>query len=80
MKTEIQRWGNSLAIRIPRPFAKETHLEQGSSVDLSLDSGNLLIVPSRKKQYSLADLVSEITDENLHDAQDFGPSVGLETW
>ncbi len=80
MKTEIQRWGNSLAIRIPRPFAQETHLEHGSAVDLSLDSGNLVIVPLRGKQYKLADLISQISDTNTHEAIDTGGSVASEVW
>jgi antitoxin MazE len=80
MKTEIQRWGNSLAIRIPRPFAQETHLEHGSPVDLSLDSGRLIIVPVRPREYELEDFISQISDANIHETVDSGVSVGSEVW
>lgn len=80
MKTEIQRWGNSLAIRIPRAFAQETHLENGSAVNLSLEAGNLVIAPIPKKKYALGDLISQISGANTHSAIDTGAAAGSEVW
>ena len=45
MKTRIQKWGNSLALRIPKSFAAETHQEQGPLVDISLHDGRLIVEP-----------------------------------
>jgi antitoxin MazE len=46
MKTTIQKWGNSLAVKIPRVFADEIHLDESSTVDLTINSGTLVIVPA----------------------------------
>lgn len=79
MKTTIQKWGNSLALRIPRPFAEEIHLEENSTVDLTIRSGKLVIVPA-EPEVTLEALVEQITDENCHDEVDTGPRVGNEVW
>ena len=80
MKTAIQRWGNSLALRIPRTYAVETHLSEGSEVELTLKSGTLVIRPIVRKRYSLTDLVERITPANRHDSVETGLAVGQETW
>ena len=79
MKTTIQKWGNSLAVRIPRPFADEIHLEENTAVDLTIRSGKLVIAPSAPT-ITLESLVDQITDENRHDEIRTGPRVGNETW
>lgn len=80
MRTRLQKWGNSLAVRIPQPFAKEASLEENSAVDVSLRNGKLLIVPVREPEYSLADFVSRITKKNLHSEVPTGKSRGNEAW
>ena len=65
MKTTIQKWGNSLVVRIPRPFADEIHLEENSTVDLTIKSGKLVIVPA-EPALTLESLVEQIKDENRH--------------
>lgn len=79
MKTTVQKWGNSLAVRIPRPFADEIHLEENSTVDLTVRSGKLVIVPAEPAM-TLDALVDQITDENRHDEIETGPRVGNEIW
>ena len=78
MKTKIQRWGNSLAVRIPRPFAAEAGLEQQSEVDVAVVDGALVITPSPAP--ALDELLARVTDENLHGEIDFGSPVGHEVW
>jgi antitoxin MazE len=80
MKTRVQRWGNSLAIRIPRPFAAEAGLEQQSEVDISLVDGALVVKPCPEPSFSLEELLSQVTDDNLHEEVDLGPPVGREVW
>lgn len=80
MQTKIQKWGNSLGLRIPRSFAKEAGVEAGSEVDLSLRNGDLVVKPARRKRYRLKDLVRKITPRNLHDEVDTGRPVGREVW
>ena len=79
MKTRIEKWGNSLALRIPRPFAEEFNLHEGSAVDVSVRNGNLVVVPIAEPQFTLEELVEQITPENRHDEVDVG-LVGNEVW
>ena len=57
MQTRIQKWGNSLALRIPKSFAAESHLEQGMLVDVSLLDGKLLVTPIRPPAVTLEELL-----------------------
>jgi len=79
MKARIQKWGNSLALRIPKSFATHSNIEQGSVVDLSLDNGRLIVEPAQE-QYSLEELLARVTKKNLHSEVDFGLPVGKEVW
>ena len=78
MHIHIQKWGNSLALRIPKPFIQETHLKEGASVNLSLSKGKLILTPVRHVKYTLKKLLTGATKENVHPEDDFGPPVGKE--
>ena len=80
MRTAVQRWGNSLALRIPRAYAAETRIVEGSEVDLTMKAGGLLVRPIVRKQHSLADLVKRIKPANRHDSISTGDAVGQEAW
>ncbi|MBS1769698.1 MAG: AbrB/MazE/SpoVT family DNA-binding domain-containing protein [Acidobacteria bacterium] len=79
MKVQIQKWGNSLALRIPKSFAIESHIAQGSTVELSVEKGKIVVFPVERK-LTLDDLLADITPEKLHSEIDMGPSVGKEIW
>jgi antitoxin MazE len=80
MVTTVQKWGNSLALRIPKAYAEETRIHDGSSVDLTLQAGNLVITPVQKKTFTLEQLLKDVTPENQHQAIDSGSAVGQEIW
>jgi antitoxin MazE len=80
MITKIQKWGNSLGLRIPKSFAEEADVEPGSEVDLSVIDGGLVIKPLRKRKYQLSALLRRVTDSNLHDEVPTGEPVGREAW
>jgi antitoxin MazE len=80
MKTRVQKWGNSLALRIPKSFASEVGLDPDSSVEMSLKDGKLVVVPSEKSKFTLRQLLAQVTDENLHREVDTGSAVGGEVW
>jgi antitoxin MazE len=79
MRTRVQKWGNSLAVRIPKSFALEAHFEQDTQVEVTLRDGELVVSPV-KAGYVLKDLLEQITEENKHSEVDFGPAVGAEVW
>ena len=80
MKSTVQKWGNSLAIRIPKSFAAEIDLSQGAEIDLILFENKIQIKPIKKKKISLDDLLSQVTEENIHKEVDTGTPVGMEIW
>jgi antitoxin MazE len=80
METRVKKWGNSLALRIPKPLAAEVGLEDISPVELSLMDGRLVITPAAEPELSLATLLAQVTEENLHGEVDTGPAVGGEVW
>jgi len=80
MRTRVQRWGNSLALRIPKPFAAEVGLEPGSPVEVSLVDGKLVVAPIVEPVPTLEDLLARVTEDNLHREVDTGPAVGHEVW
>ena len=80
MQTKIKKWGNSLALRIPKSFALNANLKQDELVDISVDKERIIIIPLGKKEYSLDDLLAGVSEENLHGEFDTGVPVGKEIW
>ncbi|MEX2557091.1 MAG: AbrB/MazE/SpoVT family DNA-binding domain-containing protein [Actinomycetota bacterium] len=80
MQTRIQMWGNSLGLRIPKAFAEEAQVEAGSTVDISVERGELIVRPVPRRKYELRSLLKEITPDNIHDAIETGAPVGREVW
>ncbi|MGH2785447.1 MAG: AbrB/MazE/SpoVT family DNA-binding domain-containing protein [Actinomycetota bacterium] len=80
METRIQRWGNSLGVRIPKAFAEEADVDAGSAVDVTVVNGDLVLRPLRRRSYDLSTLVKGIDQGNVHEAIETGPSVGREAW
>ncbi len=80
MLARVQKWGNSLALRIPAPFARETGLYPGSEVDLALEDRRLVVTPRKGSAYTLEDLVSGITAANRHEAVSTSDPRGAEAW
>ena len=80
MQTKIQKWGNSLAIRIPKSFALDINLKQDELVDLSVDESKIVITPMRGKKYSLEELLKGVSGNNLHGEIATGSPIGKEIW
>ena len=63
MKVKVAKWGNSLAVRLPKQVAAELALKPGSEVGLNRDGTRLVIetMPGRKiPRYRLEDLLAQI--------------------
>ncbi len=80
MKSTVQKWGNSLAIRVPKSFASEIDLYQGAEIDLVLLENKIQIKPIKKKKITLDDLLNQVTEENIHNEVDTGTPSGKEIW
>ena len=80
MKTTVQKWGNSLGLRIPKAFAEEASVHEGSPVDLSIVDGELIVRPIPPIAFALDDLLDKVTSRNLHKEETFGAAKGREAW
>lgn len=80
MRARIQKWGNSLALRIPKSFAREARVDAGSTVDLAVEDGSMVIRPVREPVYTLEDLLAGVTPRNRHGEVETGAAVGKEVW
>ncbi len=80
MLTKVQRWGNSLGLRIPRTLAEEAAVGVGTEVDVSVKGGDLIVKPTRRKTYRLEELLRGVNARNLHGAIETGEPVGREVW
>ena len=80
MRAKVQKWGNSLAIRVPRPFAEELGLRQDSDADLLLKQQELVIKPAAPARFSLRELLAGVTETNLHGEVETSGPVGGEVW
>jgi antitoxin MazE len=80
MLTRTQKWGNSLALRLPRAYAEQLGLKPDSPVEITLTDNGLCITPVRKPRYTLDELLAGVTPDNIHGETDWGPAVGNEVW
>lgn len=78
MKVQVQKWGNSLALRIPKNYAVETKIENGSTVEIAVRNGAIVFKPVVEKNLNLEEMLADITEENLHTEIDFGKAEGAE--
>ncbi len=76
----MQKWGNSLAVRIPSAFANEISIGEGQQVDIRVTRGRLVIAPIRGKSYDLTKLVAGITRGNRHTEIEIASAQGREVW
>jgi antitoxin MazE len=81
MLAKVQKWGNSLAVRLPKALADEIEVAADSSVELLVRDHEIVLRPvAARKSYRLDDLLTGVTAENLHDESDFGAPQGQEVW
>ena len=79
VRTRIVKWGNSLGLRIPKVFAEEVNVREGSTVELSVADGQLVARPAERR-FELEALMASVTDDNLHGEIPSGEPRGRESW
>ena len=78
MEAKIQKWGNSLGVRIPIRIVKDLSLRNGSIVEIDEEAGKIVIRP--KQKYDLDAMIQNISEDNVHSEVDFGAAEGNEHW
>ena len=76
-RTSLDRWGNSLGVRLPKPIAESAGLREGDGVEISFED-NAVVIRAAKPYYTLAELIAGMRPENVHPETDWGPAVGRE--
>ena len=79
MTTVVDRWGNSLGVRLPKLIAAAVGLSEGDRVTIDVENG-AVIVRRAKPKYTLEELLDGMTPKNVHPEIDWGPPVGKEIW
>jgi antitoxin MazE len=79
-KTQLAKWGNSLAVRIPVRVLERARLQEGDELMLAVGKDGAIVMRPARRKYRLEELVSKITARNRHDETDWGPQVGKEAW
>ena len=80
MKTQLAKWGNSLAIRIPKAVAEAASLRDGDELEIAAQGNGTIAARKRARKLTLRQLLRGITDENLHNETDWGEARGREQW
>ena len=81
MRTKIRKWGNSLALRLPKSFASELGLEDETNIDMNISEGKIVLSPvAGRSRHSIKKLVAGIKKSNLHNEIDSGKPIGREVW
>ena len=80
MLVRVRKWGNSLAVRIPKPLAEDAEVNEGTVLNLAVSEGRVVATPVQKKKISLKQLLAKVNKKNLHEEIDSGSPVGRETW
>lgn len=80
MRSQVQKWGNSLALRIPKSFACDSGLSQGSEVELSVEDGRLVVTPVSSRVTRLDALLDRIEVDHRHPEIETGGPMGNEFW
>lgn len=79
MKAQLVKWGNSLAVRIPKTILEQAEMDEGEDLHLSVKAGRIAIEKAKPK-LTLEKLLAGICPENLHGEQDWGQPLGNEIW
>ncbi len=80
MRVAVRKWGNSLALRIPKSVAQDSRLELGAEVELTPERGRLIVTPIRRPAFTLEGLLAGVTATNRHREIRTGLAVGREVW
>ena len=80
MKTQLAKWGNSMAVRIPKAVAEAAKLRPGDHLELAVEDSGVVTIRKKKGTPTLKDLLRGMTSENLHGETDWGAPAGKELW
>jgi len=76
--SQIVKWGNSLAIRIPKPVAEEAGVREGDPILIEASEGRIQLRRSKQRVPALRELVAQMNPRNRYKEVLAGPARGRE--
>ena len=80
MIATVQKWGNSLGVRIPKTIAEDSAMRVGSAVEMMVQNGRVILEPKKTRKYHLGAMLKSVTSKNMHSEFDAGMPTGKEVW
>jgi antitoxin MazE len=80
MTAVVAKWGNSLAIRIPKAISEQASITEGTSIDITVEGNSIIVTPRKRKKYTLDELLEGMTPDKFHPELETGNAVGNEHW
>ncbi len=80
VKTQLAKWGNSMAVRIPKAIAEAARLRPGDPLEMAVEESGTVRIRKKKGKQKLSQLVAAITPANLHSETDWVAPAGKELW
>jgi len=80
MHIRVERWGNNLAVRIPKSLAENAEVKEGMVVDLTIRQRKIVAIVAQKEKWPLKQLLDKVNNMNRHAEIDFGAPIGRESW
>ncbi len=80
MSVTLHKWGNSVGLRLPKPLLDQLGLKAGAQVEVKVEGNCLVIEPTHRRRYTMAELLEGFTPDDRPEEVDWGPPVGREVW
>lgn len=80
MRSQLTRWGNSIALRVPKRVLEDAELSEGDAIELTVTKPGVISLRAAQKKLTLKSLLAGVTEENLQTVIDWGRPVGKEAW
>ena len=80
MSTKVQKWGNSLGVRIPKGILDATHMKEGTPIEFRIEGSHVVLLPVKRKEITLAELLKNLGPSDFNEREFWGKPRGKEVW
>jgi antitoxin MazE len=80
MEAKVKKWGNSLGVRIPKSISTKVGITEGTSIEFSIEGDKIILAPVPPKEYTIEEMILQVSEENLHYEITTDGPIGKEVW